>query len=683
MASPSVGAGVTATRSGGGGAITVNLTVATDGATLVVATAHLDTATFVATGVTGVAGVTFSKISEGAVVAENGYPEYKGAPSVWVATNVPHGTYTISVDIAGSADVYGVVTAMELGACAVHSNSTNSGNSTSITTGAVAVPADSVTISCAHISPASNVGFSGPAAGWVRQGVNNDGVNCTGFVCDSNTQTAAGAVTSTWTVTSNSAPWSTATVVLVGTPSAPNNAPTIGGAAMGTRAGGSGGIQATVTVSSAGAGVLVGTVHSDTACFAPTAVTGIAGVSFTKVVEGPVVAASASPSYKGAPTLWLAMGVPVGTYTVTVEFAGSADVYGTAYVQEVGAATVQASGSNTGTSSSPSTGSINAPDSALVVGIVRYPSGQGDAGLTAPPGWSRQGVQQNSSSNTASECDSLRLAAATQITGTWGTSGANSPWSVAYVVLVPDGGLRALIAGGLYWMEMETGDTVDAPGNSDHGAFDGLLFGDPHPQYQTPSEGDARYSGPVHTHTAGALLEGASLTGDIAILQGGVWTYGEEPGVACRLAELGGAQVSSSTSLADVSGLAMNMAANGVYQIECEVTFQSAAATTGLNLGLSTPSGARNMVEIVVPIDSNASATALRTIFPNGATATNAGNVIGTGVTAANTNQTARISGIVRNGATAGPCHIQFASEVAGSAVTIQAGSCFSLLRVA
>jgi hypothetical protein len=89
------------------------------------------------------------------------------------------------------------------------------------------------------------------------------------------------------------------------------------------------------------------------------------------------------------------------------------------------------------------------------------------------------------------------------------------------------------------------------------------------------------------------------------------------------------------------------------------------------------------MAEIVVPIVSTAAASHLRTIFPNAATAVNTGSVLGTGVTAINSNHTARISGIIRNGATAGNFQIQARSEVAASAVTLQIGSELTLVKVA
>ncbi len=142
-------------------------------------------------------------------------------------------------------------------------------------------------------------------------------------------------------------------------------------------------------------------------------------------------------------------------------------------------------------------------------------------------------------------------------------------------------------------------------------------------------------------------------------------------------------QAVSTVTLENISQLVAAMDANGVYLLDCFVTFQSAATTTGLGLGFTSPSGCRVMAEIVVPITSTAVASQLRTIFPNAATAVNTGSVLGTGVTAINSNHTARISGIIRNGATAGNFQIQARSEVAASAVTLQIGSELTLVKVA
>lgn len=233
--------------------------------------------------------------------------------------------------------------------------------------------------------------------------------------------------------------------------------------------------------------------------------------------------------------------------------------------------------------------------------------------------------------------------------------------------------------------ELPSTDTLLYAGAlSDHGSLTGLADDD-HPQYQNQSRGDARYAQLGHTHPLTSLNQSGAATGQTLIWNGTAWvpiTYATGTITTSR-ARMTSTQASSSTTLADVTQLALAMVANGVYKIDCFVTFQSAATTTGLNLGIVTPSGCRNMVEIVVPITSNAASSQLRTIFPNAAIAANLGNVIGTGVQAITSNHTARISGIIANGATAGNCQIQFATEVASSAITLQIGSELNLIRIA
>ena len=190
------------------------------------------------------------------------------------------------------------------------------------------------------------------------------------------------------------------------------------------------------------------------------------------------------------------------------------------------------------------------------------------------------------------------------------------------------------------------------------------------------------------------LLTGANLFGSLQ-LNGSAGTAGQAlisggPGAlptwgtigASEIDTLTSTQQSTTTALANVTQLVGTLAANATYLVDCFVSFQSAATTTGLNLGFTSPTGCRPMVEIVVPLVSTAAASALRTTFPNAASTTS-GNVLGTGVTAINSNHTARISGIIVNGTTAGNFQIQFATEVNASAVTLQIGSTMHLTRIA
>lgn len=151
---------------------------------------------------------------------------------------------------------------------------------------------------------------------------------------------------------------------------------------------------------------------------------------------------------------------------------------------------------------------------------------------------------------------------------------------------------------------------------------------------------------------------------------------------AATVDELSATQSSTATGLADITGLGEPMVANGIYKVDAFITFQSAATTTGLNLGFTSPTGSICQLEVVIPITSTAAASQLRTIFPN-ATATNTGNVLGTGVTAINSNHTAHISGLVHCGGTAGNFQLRFATEVSGSAITLQIGSSLVMQRIA
>lgn len=239
-----------------------------------------------------------------------------------------------------------------------------------------------------------------------------------------------------------------------------------------------------------------------------------------------------------------------------------------------------------------------------------------------------------------------------------------------------------VVNGGL--AEIPAGDVLEGVPTS-HAQLTGLTTDD-HPQYHTDARGDLRYASLGHTHPLTDLQQSGAASGQILTWNGTAWAPANAATatpVAFQSAVMTATQSSSATALASVTQLSLPMVANGVYRIDCFVTFQSAATTTGLNVGLATPTGCRNMVEIVVPITSIAASTQLRTIYPNAAVANNSGNVLGTGVTATASNHTARISGLIRNGATAGNCQIQFATEVAASAITLQIGSELQLIRVA
>lgn len=141
-------------------------------------------------------------------------------------------------------------------------------------------------------------------------------------------------------------------------------------------------------------------------------------------------------------------------------------------------------------------------------------------------------------------------------------------------------------------------------------------------------------------------------------------------------------QQSTSTTLANINQLVLPVEANSIYEIDAFITFQSAATTTGLGLGVLTPALSINLIEIVIPVTSTAAASHLRTIFPNAAVATNNTSIVGTGVTAINSKHTARISGLIKTNSNKGNCQLQFRSEISTSAVTLQIGSIMTLKKI-
>ena len=461
---------------------------------------------------------------------------------------------------------------------------------------------------------------------------------------------------------------------------------TIGNVASGTRGGGSGSITASITVTSSGNALLVGAAQIDTAITSPTSVSGVAGATFTKISEGISVAENGFPSYQGSPTIWIATNVPAGTYTVSVNYAGSADLYGTISVVEVSPISYNSQQTNSGNSTTLTTGSISAPDNSITFSCFHVsPNNAGIGFSAATSGWTRHGVQNDGSSNTGFVFESNTRTTAATISETITIATVAAPWSVANVILLDASAVArpVLINDSGKISQMTSADTVDAPSNADHGNFTGLSDDD-HTQYYNQSRGDARYAQLGHTHTLASIQQSSANIGDIITWNGTNWVA-SSPSVGISLTEIVASnQQSTSTTLGDISDLLIPIVANGVYLIDCIVTFQSAATTTGINLGINTPTGCVNKIEITVSVNQNAaSAAQLRFFMPNSGVSWNLGNIVGTGVLTINSNQSARITGVIANGSTAGNCKIQFATEVSGSAVTVQSGSYLNLIRVA
>lgn len=140
---------------------------------------------------------------------------------------------------------------------------------------------------------------------------------------------------------------------------------------------------------------------------------------------------------------------------------------------------------------------------------------------------------------------------------------------------------------------------------------------------------------------------------------------------------LGTTQNTASATLVDCTGLSVAVDANSNYQVEGFILFQSASATNGIWMSVNGPTIGSGVVAINFNIPSSATANQGRNIIAyNGGSAT-------TDVPALNTTYHALMNGIFITGATAGSLQFRFASEGAGTQVSIMAGSSIRLRKVA
>lgn len=140
-------------------------------------------------------------------------------------------------------------------------------------------------------------------------------------------------------------------------------------------------------------------------------------------------------------------------------------------------------------------------------------------------------------------------------------------------------------------------------------------------------------------------------------------------------ARLGADVANNTTTLANVTGLAIALAANSTYTIDAKVMFQTAATATGIRLTQTVPTGATVVAQWNTPTSLTARTLANQRAADSGAATT--------GVDVANANTLASGSILVITGATAGNLQIRFASEVAGSNAVVKAGSNLVATKVA
>ena len=185
------------------------------------------------------------------------------------------------------------------------------------------------------------------------------------------------------------------------------------------------------------------------------------------------------------------------------------------------------------------------------------------------------------------------------------------------------------------------------------------------------------YANVSHNHFVGDLSDATALTRSFlqqstAALARGVI----EAELAWTTLVKSADQTNNTVTLADVTDLDTGVIAAGLYEVEALLLVQTAATTTGIQIGLAYPAQVVGAFNIDVP--NSATAEILRKGRLTGEKAS------GTGVGVANTSYLARIRGLFRiTGTMSAGLRVQFNSEVAASNVVIKADSILRYKKVA
>ena len=129
----------------------------------------------------------------------------------------------------------------------------------------------------------------------------------------------------------------------------------------------------------------------------------------------------------------------------------------------------------------------------------------------------------------------------------------------------------------------------------------------------------------------------------------------------------------STTTFANITGLGQTLLAGAVYEMECIIVYNTAATTTGINLsyaGIGAPTIYANYISIPTATTTE---VVRHYAAPNTETAS-------TGTARVNNN--IAIMKIIFGCGTTGLYYPRFASEVAGSAITIKRGTCLKIRRL-
>jgi hypothetical protein len=129
----------------------------------------------------------------------------------------------------------------------------------------------------------------------------------------------------------------------------------------------------------------------------------------------------------------------------------------------------------------------------------------------------------------------------------------------------------------------------------------------------------------------------------------------------------------TATALANVTGLSFTVASGVVYRFDFAIVYRSAALTTGIRLGLTTPAFSNFAANVRI---AGFAADGTDSVF-EGPLTTSGDSVMSTATVAITTDHPAWIRGIIIPSA-AGTVQLQAATEVASSAITLRTGSNFT-----
>lgn len=136
---------------------------------------------------------------------------------------------------------------------------------------------------------------------------------------------------------------------------------------------------------------------------------------------------------------------------------------------------------------------------------------------------------------------------------------------------------------------------------------------------------------------------------------------------------------STVVALADIPGLAVPLLANSTYQFDYLIVFRSSATANGIGLAMNGPaSPALISYTVQIPVGTDGAAAEWQGYGP-----TYDDTVLATTSPVANADLVARIFGVIRTGVAGGDLIPRFRSELATQSVTVQAGSCGILHKVA